>query len=101
MAIIYTDTIISVNKGVNMAEVKIGKIEDYFAHIGVAAITVENDTIRVGDTLHVQGHTTDVTFTIESMQIEHESVQEAGPGSAVGIKVPEKIRSHDVVYKVT
>jgi translation initiation factor IF-2 len=84
-----------------MAEVNVGKIEDYFAKVGVAAIKVENEPIRVGDTLRIKGHTTDVTFTIESMQIEHESVQEAGPGAEVGIKVPEKIRSHDVVYKVT
>jgi len=84
-----------------MAEVRIGIIEDYFAQIEVAAITVENEAIHVGDTLHIHGHTTDVTITIESMQIEHESVQEAGPGAAVGIKVSDKVRSHDVVYKVT
>jgi translation initiation factor IF-2 len=101
MFILYTGTIILVNKGVHMAEVKIGKIEDYFAKIEVAAIKVEKEKIKVGDTLRVLGHTTDLSFTIESMQVEHQSVQEAGPGDSVGIKVPDKVRSHDVVYKVT
>jgi putative protease len=93
--------VILINKGVHMAEVKIGVIEDYFAKIGVAAITIENQSIGVGDTLRVHGHTTDLTFSVESMQIEHEKVDKAEPGDSVGIKVPDKVRSHDIVYKVT
>jgi translation elongation factor EF-1alpha len=84
-----------------MAEVKIGVIQDYFAKIGVAALTVEKQALKVGDNLHVTGHTTDLSFTVESIQVEHESVDQAAPGASVGIKVPDKVRAHDVVYKVT
>ena len=83
-----------------MKEVEVGKVADYFAHIGVVAIEVTAVGIKVGDTLHFQGHTTDFTQKIESMQIEHESVEEAKPGANVGIKVKERVRSHDHVLKV-
>ncbi len=84
-----------------MAEVKVGVIQDYFAKIGVAALTVEKQVVKVGDSLHVTGHTTDLSFTVESIQVEHERVDHAEPGASVGIKVPDKVRAHDVVYKIT
>jgi putative protease len=83
-----------------MKEVEVGKVADYFAHIGVVAIEVTADVIKVGDTLHFQGHTTDFTQRIESMQIEHKSVEEAKVGDNVGIKVKDRVRSHDKVLKV-
>jgi putative protease len=83
-----------------MSEVEIGRVEDYFAHIGVVAIEVTAEGIKLGDTLHFKGHTTDFTEKITSMQVDHNSVEEAPVGSDVGIKVKDRVRAHDHVYKV-
>ena len=83
-----------------MPEEKIGRVTDYFAKIGVAAIEVTNGVLRVGDIIHIKGHTTDFQQVVDSMQIEKQPVQEAGPGQLVGIKVRDRVRDHDVVYKV-
>jgi putative protease len=83
-----------------MKEIEIGRVADYFAKIGVVAIEVTAEGIKVGDTLHFHGHTTDFTESIKSMQIEHDSVEEAGVGANVGIKVKERVRTHDKVFKV-
>jgi len=84
-----------------MAEEEIGKITHYFSKIGVAAIEITKGSLAVGDTIRVAGHTSDFTLKVDSMQIENESVAEATVGQAVGIKVPEHARVHDVVFKVT
>ena len=84
-----------------MAEEEIGKVTHYFGHIQVAAIEITSGTLRVGDTIHVKGHTSDFTQPVDSLQIEKESVEEATVGQAVGIKVVKHARVHDVVYKVT
>jgi len=84
-----------------MAEEEIGKVTHYFSKIGVAAIEITSGTLAVGDTIHIKGHTSDFTQTVDSMQIDNESVEEAGVGQNVGLKVPEHAREHDVVYKVT
>ncbi|MBN1269631.1 MAG: translation elongation factor-like protein [Kiritimatiellae bacterium] len=83
-----------------MAEVEIGFVTHYFNHINVAAIKMTGDLV-VGDTIHVVGHTTDVTCQVESMQVEHASVEKAGKGDSIGIKVPDHVREHDKVFKVT
>ena len=83
-----------------MAEERIGTVNDYFAKIGVAGIDLEG-TLRVGDTIRIRGHTTDLEQVVESMQIEHDQVEEAGSGQAIGIKVQDRVRDGDVVYKVT
>lgn len=82
-----------------MAEQEIGKVTDFFARPVVAAVAL-NGPIRVGDRLHVVGHTTDLEMTVESMQIEHEAVQEASAGQEVAIKVPDRVRKGDTVYRV-
>lgn len=84
-----------------MTEKEIGVVSHYFDKIGVAAIEITNGKLSVGDTIHIKGRTTDLTTTVESMQIEHEKVNEAKKGDAVGIKVTEKARQHDKVFKVT
>jgi len=66
----------------------------------VAAIKMEG-TLNVGDTIHIQGHTTDFTQQVDSMQIENQSVDSAGPGADVGIMVEDRVRENDTVYKVT
>ncbi len=83
-----------------MAEEKeIGRVRDYFAQIGVIGIDL-TAKLKVGDTIHIKGHTTDITQIVESMQIEHEAVEEAKAGDAVGIKVPDRCRAGDHVYRV-
>jgi len=83
-----------------MAEERIGTVDHYFAHIGVAGIAL-TAPLRVGDRIHVRGHTTDFEQAVDSIQIEHESVQEAKRGASVGIKVSERCREGDEVYRVT
>lgn len=83
-----------------MAEEIIGQVSDFFAQPGVAAFTL-TAPLKVGDKIHIKGHTTDLKLTVESIQIEHEVVKEAKAGDSVGVKVAEKARSGDTVYKVT
>jgi translation elongation factor EF-1alpha len=83
-----------------MPEVEIGSIAHYFNKIGVAAIEL-TDTLKVGDTIRIKGHASDWTQDVTSMQIEHDSVQEAGPGDSVGMKVEGHAHEHDKVFRVT
>ena len=82
-----------------MEKKEIGRVSHYFGNPQVAAIVL-TDGLKVGDTISIQGHTTDFEVVVESIQIEHDSLEEAKAGDNVGIKVPEKVREHDVVYKV-
>lgn len=85
---------------IKMAEEKsIGKIFSYYANIGVAAIDLTGD-LKVGDTIHIKGNTTDFKQKVDSIQIEHEKVSSAKKGDSVGIKVKDRVRPNDVVYKV-
>ncbi|MBU4176099.1 MAG: translation elongation factor-like protein [Actinobacteria bacterium] len=83
-----------------MPEQEIGRVSHYFNHINVAALELTGE-LAVGDTIHIKGHTSDFTEIVDSMQIEHDSVEKAGPGDSVGIKVEERAHEHDIVYKVT
>ncbi|MFH1485605.1 MAG: translation elongation factor-like protein [Chloroflexota bacterium] len=83
-----------------MPEEEIGRISDFFARPVVAGIEL-TATMKVGDKIHIKGHTTDIELTIESMQIHNADVDEAKPGDAVGIKVPDRVRRGDHVYRVT
>ena len=71
-----------------------------FAKINVAGIDVET-TIRVGDKIRIAGHTTDLTQVVDSMEIDGQQVYVAAPGAQIGIKVDERCRANDVVYKIT
>jgi len=85
-----------------MAEEKeIGKVLHFFGKASVAALKLTAGDLKVGDTIHIKGHTTDFTQTIDSIQIEHNTVPEAKVGDDIGIRVKEHVREHDVVYKVT
>ena len=83
------------------SEAEIGYIQNYFHKIGVAAIAVTQGDLSVGETIHIVGHTSNVTVTLDAMQIEHAAIQKAEKGQVVGIKVAEKVRNHDKVFKVT
>nr|AIF03309.1 translation elongation factor-like protein [uncultured marine thaumarchaeote KM3_163_G06] len=79
-------------------ETEIGSVMTYYNNIGVAAIDLTGN-VKVGDTIIIRGHTTDVEHVIDSMEIEHKSVQEAKSGDQIGIKVASKLRKKDRVYK--
>jgi putative protease len=83
-----------------MAEEKIGIVTHYFGKIGVAALKVTDGELKVGDTIRIKGHTSDFTQTVDSMQVEHESVEVARTGDEVGLKTADYVREHDSVYKV-
>ncbi len=83
-----------------MPEQRVGVVKDYFAKISVAGIDVEK-TIRVGDKIHIAGHTTDLGLVVDSMEIEGQQVEEAAAGAKIGIKVDERCRDKDVVYMIT
>ena len=82
-----------------MPEEEIGRVSDFFAKPVVAGIELSR-TLKVGETIRIKGHTTDMEITVESMQVHNNNVQEARPGDAVGIKVPDRVRRGDHVYKV-
>ena len=82
-----------------MAEIEIGKVSDFFAKPVVAGIDL-TATMKKGDTIHIKGHTTDLVMTIESMQIDNVNVEEAGAGVSVGVKVTDRVRRGDTIYKV-
>ncbi len=83
-----------------MPEEVIGQVSDFFAHPVVAGIQLTG-TLKAGDSIHIKGHTTDLEFTVESMQIDNANVTEARAGDAIGIKVSERVRRGDTVYKVS
>ena len=83
-----------------MPEVEIGMVSDFFAHPVVAGIELTAG-VKVGDRIHILGHTTDMELNVDSMQINNAPVTEAKAGDAIGIKVPDRVRRGDTVYKVT
>ena len=79
--------------------VLLGRVEDYFAHVSVMALKLLAP-VSVGNMIRIKGHTTDITQKVESMQIEHQPVQAASAGDSVGIKIADRARRTDVVYKI-
>jgi len=83
-----------------MPEEKIGVITHYFGQIQVAAIKLDGE-LKVGDTIHVKGHTSDFTQTVASIQLEHASIPAGKKGDEVALKVVQHARQHDEVFRVT
>ena len=83
-----------------MPEEQVGRVSHFFGKVSVAGIDVTADEIKGGDTIHITGHTTDFTQTIDSMQIDNQDVERATKGDSIGIKVPDRVRPHDIVYRV-
>jgi len=83
-----------------MVEKEIGRVSDFFARPVVAGIDL-TAPLKVGDRIRIRGHTTDMELVVESMQIQNVNVDQAKAGDAVGIKVPERVRRGDRVYKIT
>jgi len=82
-------------------EEEIGIITHYFSKINVGVLELSAGELRIGDTIHIKGHTTDFYQKVESMQVEHNPVDVAKKGEPVGIKVESPVRENDAVYKVT
>ena len=82
-----------------MAEQEIGTVSHWFGKVKVIGITLD-DELKVGETIHIKGHTTDFQQEVSSMQIDGEDVDEAGSGDEVGIKVSDRARVGDAVYRV-
>lgn len=82
-----------------MKEKKVGKIEHYYNHLGVAIVKLGN-SISAGDKLHFLGHTTDFEQKAESIELEKKKIEKAKKGDSIGIKIDNKVRKHDMVYKV-
>ncbi len=78
---------------------EVGKVTHYFNKIGVAAVVLSKP-LKVGDKIKIKGKTTNFEQVVESMQIEGKDVKEAMPGDLVGIKVIDRVRKKDVVYKI-
>ena len=83
-----------------MPEVVIGRVTDFFAKPVVAGVELSG-TLKMGDKIHIKGATTDMELVVESMQIDRVDITEGKAGDLVGIKVPERVRRADTVYKVT
>ena len=78
---------------------EIGRISVFFAHPSAAVVELTKP-LRVGEMIYVKGHTTDFQQVVDSMQVDRQSIQEAQAGQAVGLKVKERCRKHDTVYKL-
>jgi putative protease len=80
---------------------RIGVVTHYFSHLSVATLRLDpGATLRIGDVIHILGHTTDFRQKIESLEVDHAPVTEVGPNDDFGLKVVDHAREHDVVYKV-
>lgn len=77
----------------------IGKIEHYYSKLGVGIIKL-NGSLKASDKIKIKGHTTDIDQTVDSIQINHKDVESAKKGDVIGVKVPDKVREDDQVYKV-
>jgi translation elongation factor EF-1alpha len=82
-----------------MSEETIGEVSDFFARPVVAAIELTG-VLKKGDRIRIKGHTTDLELDVDSMQINNVPVEEAKAGDSVGVKVPERVRKGDTVYKI-
>jgi translation initiation factor IF-2 len=82
-----------------MKEKEIGYVSNYYSSISVAAVEVTAGSVSVNEILHIKGHTTDLEVKVDSMQIDNESVTEVKHGDSIGLKVPERVRRKDKVYK--
>lgn len=76
----------------------IGTVTHYFSHLSVAAVAL-TDTLRVGDRIHIKGHTSDLEQAVDSMEVDHQQVEAAHPGDDVALRVDDHVREHDRIYR--
>lgn len=80
-------------------EKPIGKITHYYSKLGVGIIHLTDGSLKVGDTIHIKGSSTDFDQTVDSMQFDHSEIEHGKKGQEIGVKVNEKVRDGDLVYK--
>lgn len=80
-------------------EEKIGKVTHFYSKLGVAAIEIDHGKLQKGDKIHIVGHTTDTEQMVQSMELEHQAIDEAEEGQNISVHVDEHVREHDDVYK--
>ncbi|MCK9273706.1 MAG: EF-Tu/IF-2/RF-3 family GTPase [Syntrophales bacterium] len=83
-----------------MGEEKIGEVVKFFAKPSVAAVKITAGELKVGDRIKYSGHTTDFEEIIDSMEINNEKVEKAVPGDYIGVKVTERVRPGDEVFRI-
>jgi putative protease len=76
----------------------IGRVTHYFSHLSVAAVSL-TEPLAVGDRIHIHGHTSDLVQDVSSMEVDHQSVERAGPGDDVALKVDDHVRDHDLIFR--
>lgn len=81
-------------------EEAIGVVTHYYSHLNVAVVQLNKGALKTGDTIHIKGHTTDITQKVESMEYEHRHIDQASAGQSFGLKVKDHVREHDIVYLV-
>ena len=83
-----------------MAEHLVGTVSHYYGKLEVAGIELSSE-LKVGDTIHILGHTSDFTQIVDSIEIENQTVESAKAGEPIGVKVNERARVHDQVFVVS
>jgi translation elongation factor EF-1alpha len=76
-------------------------VTHYFGRVGAGVIAMESGELRIGDTIHVRGHTTDFYQRVNRIEIDHAPVEVARPGQSVGVEITQRVREHDEVFKVS
>jgi putative protease len=79
---------------------KVGLVTHYYPHVNACVVAIETGDLRVGDTIHIRGHTTDFYQRIDRIEVEHKAVPSAYAGQAVGVHVSQRVREHDAVYRL-
>ena len=78
-----------------------GIVTHYYPHVDAGIVAIDAGRVQVGDTLHFKGHTTDFYQRVDRLELEHQTVESAGPGAQVGIHVTQRVREHDEVFVVS
>ncbi len=83
-----------------MSEKKIGEVVKFFSKPSVAAVKIIDGELNIGDSIKFSGHTTDFTNVINSMEVDNKSVPKAAAGDFIGVKVSDRVRPGDEVFKI-
>jgi translation elongation factor EF-1alpha len=79
---------------------RIGLVTHYYEHAGACVVKLDAGPLRVGDTIHVRGHTTDFYQRIDRLERDHVAIDSARAGEEVGVQVSQRVRAHDVVFRL-
>lgn len=88
----------SIPAGASLEEV--GVVTHYFPKVDAAVVKLTKAGLSIGDKIVIKGHTSDFKEKVDSIQLDHEPIQNAEKNMEIGLKVKAKVREHDVVYKI-